>query len=308
MSFAEVIDWYSKLRIRLVALVGPEALPEINISIPKDTGSELAFLRLVGWSYALFHENGKLAVKFLLRLGNEPLPEALENVRVLRTWVAHNLSLEKARDGKMLRSAWAWLRRSCGVTTPDENHWGKCFAALLSEVSEVVRKCIAAAEVLDHPVDGPRNVGELKRRVDREWDAHRFDRFVEEAAARFGFRGIEAVTLRSTKLDSWRKVVQMASEEEIDALLTKRIESDILELMGEALPLVASEIVDKVSALPPAGVALWMMALKRREPMNASDFADVLVELGNAMLLVRPEEKRSAEPNEDSSKGGISGV
>lgn len=283
MTFAEVIDGYSKLRLRLVALVGPEALPEINIAIPKDAASELAFIRLVGWSYALFHENGKLAVRFLLRLGNCSLPPALDDVQVLRTWAAHNLSLESASDEKKLRAAWAWLRRSCGVTTPDERHWSDCFKALSAAVSAVLRDCIAAAEVLDHPVDGPHNVDELKRRVEREWDGYRFDRFVEAAVVRFGFKGLDPLDLRRVKLESWRKVVRAANAEEMDALLTKRIESDVLDMMGGALPFEASNVVDRVAGISPSAVAVWLMGFKRREPMSADEFANMLVELGHAI-------------------------
>lgn len=289
MSFPEIIDGYNKLRLRLVALVGRAALPEINIAMPKDAASELAFLRLVGWSYALFHENGKLAVRFLLRLGNRPLPPALEDVQVLRTWAAHNLSLESVSDEKKLRAAWAWLRGSCGVTTPDDRHWGACFVALSNAVVAVIRDCIAAAEVLDDPVDGPRNVDELKRRVEREWDGYRFDQYVEGAAARFGFRGLDPVELRKAKLDSWRKVVRAGSAEEIEGLLTKRIEGDVLELMGGALPLAASDVVDRVAGLSASAVALWMMALKRRVPLSMDEFAEMLVELGNAMAAPAAE-------------------
>ncbi len=286
MSFAEVLDGYNKLRLRLVALVGPEALAEINIATPRDAASELAFVRLIGWSYALFHENGKLAVKFLLRLGNRPLPPVLDDVQVLRTWAAHNLSLESESDEKKLRAAWAWFRRSCGVTTPDDDRWGDCFSVLSDAVAAVIRDCISAAEVLDDPVDGPRNVDELKRRVDREWDGYRFDPFVESAMARFGFRGLDPVELRRGKLDSWRKVVRAASAEEIDALLTRRIESDVLELMGGALPTMASEVVDRVAGMSPSAVAVWMMALRRRGPASADDFAVALMELGEAMDAV----------------------
>jgi len=294
MSFAEVIDGYSKLRLRLVALVGATALPEINIAMPKDEASELAFLRLVGWSFVLFHEKGKLAVKFLLSLGNCRQPTVIEDVQVLRTWAAHNLSLESTSDEKKLRAAWAWLRRSCGVTTPDDGRWGACFSALSAEVAAVLRQCVSAAEVLDDPIDGPRNVDELKRRVEREWDGYRFDPFVEAAATRFGFRGLDPVKLRKLKLDSWRNVVRTASAEEIDALLTKRIESDVLELMGGALPTTASDVIDRIAGMSPAAVAVWMIALRRRGPTSAVDLADVLVELGRAMDAVAPTDAGAA--------------
>lgn len=282
MSFADVIDGYTKLRLRLAALVGPTALPAINIAPPKDAASELAFLRLVIWSYALFHENGKLAVRFLLTLGKRPLPSTLSDVQVLRTWAAHNLSLESSSDERKLRAAWAWLRTSCGVTVPEERHWGDCFMALSKAVALVLRDCVAAAEVLDDPIDGPHNVDELKRRLEREWDGYRFDSFVETASARFGFRGIDPVELRKAKLPSWRRVVHAASAEDLDVLVTKRVESDVLELMGGALPLAASEVIDRVAGMSPSAAAVWMMALKRRDALSVDEFADALVKLNSA--------------------------
>ena len=283
MSLVEILDGYNKLRGRLVPLVGPAALAEITTAIPKGTASELAFLRLVGWSYALFHENGRLAIKFLLSLGGRPQSTTLNDVQVLRTWAAHNLSFGAPSDEKKLRAAWAWFRRSCGVTTPDEQHWGDCFSALANEVAVILRDCVTAAEALDHPIDGARIVEELKRRVEREWEAHRFDRYVEDAAERFGFRGLDPVELRRSKLDAWRRVVRAANAEDMDRLLTQRIEADVLELMGGALPLTASEIVERIACMSPTAVAVWMSALKRRDPMSAEEFASALVELGHVM-------------------------
>lgn len=293
MSFGEMMDGYTKLRLRLASLVGPDALSAINLPPPRDAGSELAFLRLVAWSYALFHENGKVAVKFLLRLGNRSLPQVVDDVQVLRTWAAHNLNLERESDERKLRQAWAWMRQSCGVTTPDEQHWSACFGALSTAVAAVIRDCISAAELLDDPLDGPRNVEELKRRVDREWDGYRFDPYVEAAAERFGFRGLEPVELRKSKLDAWRKVLRSASADELDALLTRRIESDVLELMGGALPLAASEVLDRVAMASSSALAVCMMALRRRGPMSAAEFVDVLNELGAAMDMM----PSSAEPS-----------
>lgn len=284
MSFTELYDAYSKLRMRVVALVDPSAFPSITVPGPRDTAGELGFVRLVAWSYALVQENGRVPLRFLLKLGQRPSPQVLEDVPILRTWVAHNLELEKGSDQKKVRHAWAWFRQSCGVTVPLEpSHWAASAERLSEDLSAVVRDCIAAAELLDHPDDGPRNVAQLRERLGTDWEAYRFDSFVDAAAHRLGFNGLDAAALRRSRLEAWRKVIALASEDERESLLTRRVEADVLEALGHALPVSAMDVIKSLSGATTGEVAALMLVLRSRGTMDTVQLGAVLSELATQL-------------------------
>ena len=97
---ADVVDLRSSLR----SFVGEHAIREITVRPPADDNSEISFLRLVAWSYALVFEAGRVAIPYLLQLpggGSESSSDAKtarELLKILRTWSFHNLGFESDRD------------------------------------------------------------------------------------------------------------------------------------------------------------------------------------------------------------------
>jgi hypothetical protein len=145
----------------------------------------------------------------------------------------------------------------------------------LTAAVDVVQKALSACDALGAPEDGPRLLEELKRRVQRDWEAYRFDPIVVEAAARLGFDGLDVVGFRGRHLDSWRKVVAVADDGAIQPLLERRIEKDLLDLMGGALPLSAREFLERVPQWTPAELGALMLAL-RSAGLAKATVADLL--------------------------------
>ena len=241
MNFGALSAKYLQLRQRLAIHFGPTALADITIPPPSGSSDELSFIRLVGWVYVLLQETGKVPLNFLKQLPPISSSEKiLPEVERLRTWSSHNLYLSKDNDLKTLKIAQGWFKRCCGVGTPNsENHWDACFSKLCADTLGLLTNAIEACDALDSDVDGSRLIADLQRRLNRNWEAYRFDTYVQSAVAQLGFSGFDLVSFRKRHLDNWRALVMSSEETGVDRLLTLRIESDVLRTMADALPSTA---------------------------------------------------------------------
>lgn len=278
MSFGTVMSSYTMLKKRLSILVESQVLADITVETPKGTDDELSFIRLVSWAYVLIHESGKVPLDFLKQL--PPLNESgrvLPYVRVLRTWTSHNLSLDKTTDLKTMKEAVTWFRRTCGVGSPaDPNQWGKCFSQLCDDLSSLLAGAVSACDNLEVETDGARLVQELKSRIDRQWEAYRFDSYVSNAIDLLGFTGIDVVAFRKRHLDSWRKVVSVAQDSDIDRLISLRIEADLLKMMADALPISAKELSNKLVFTEPDDLAAAMFVIQAQRTEGGSSLPELL--------------------------------
>lgn len=276
MSFPKVLELYRQLRQELVRHGGNEALLAIEgLSLPTSE-DELSFIRLVVWSYALLQENGRIALRFLRELGKMPNAPVTESVMALRAWLTHNLSLTKDSDRRRLNRARAWLQTSCGRhLNLEASHWQQCFRALCAELSEMLERALESCAVLDHELDGPHNVEELKQRLRKNWDAYLFDSYVLEAAKRFSLDNIDVVAFRTQHVTQWRGVVEVAEDGNSHRLLTQRIEADLLKWIGDALPVTAAEVLQSVP-LSPMELSTLLLAVRAKAPVQRNELVSVL--------------------------------
>lgn len=282
MTFATLHSKWNTLRRRLAAHVKP-ALSEITVEVPRGDADELSFIRLVAWGYVMLNETARVPLSFLKALPPWSMPASiLPHVGALRTSMSHNLAFDSTHDVKTMRIASDWYAKSCGVGTPiSNNHWQACFKALLTELSDVLELSIQACDQLSNPTDGKRLVAELQFRLDREWPGHCFDRYVDHAVEKFGY-GLEPVKVRGFRLTEWRKVLATAREDQIEQVLTQRIEADVLDLMNHALALPSEEIAQLLRYNDKTALAAALLALRTARPDEARDVLDRLRELSSA--------------------------
>jgi hypothetical protein len=282
VSFADLQEAHRQLRLRLRVHAGETALGEVTVKIPVADDDELSFIRLVVWTYVLRHETGKIALSFLKELPPFTSGELLPEVGILRTWATHNLSPSKNSDKKTLQLAWAWFANTCKASIPSTSaHWKACFCKLCDQVSGVLRNAISACESLEDPEDGPSLLEELRRRLERNWEAYAFDKHVAEAAHRLGFEGVDIVEFRKRHLDFWRKVVSAADASSIERLLAQRIEADLLEFMNNALPMTSREVLERVSVADPRELGALLLAVRARARVSADELRVLLGDLAD---------------------------
>ncbi len=264
MTPIELSNLYQTLRNR-VSIHCPNSCDEISLKL-SDFGDELAFYRLIIWGYALVNEVAKIPLAFLTNLPPLKANNSFRNeISTLRTYVAHNLDISKKRDQKTYAFVHRWFKEACGRGTPNSAfHYGECCAHLAGKLQEMLNGAIEACDLLDDPEDGPRLITDLKGRIDLAWEAHRFDPLVEKCDARLGNPGLDLLAIRSKHLEKWRSVLSQADENERERVLEQRIEADLLEAIGDALPQIIRENLQRVAASTDATVAALLLLREAR--------------------------------------------
>ena len=253
MTFMALNANVTDLRNSLRTHVGPAALPEISIRPPVGSTDEASFLRLIGWSYALLYESGRVTIPFLLGLpafadNSRMSPTASrELVRSLRTWSSHNLGLSD-HDVSVSREALGWFNATCGTQSPTKpDDWETCFTALCREVNHIVTQCNRTVDlVVRSAEDGCATVTDLLRRLDRNWPPHEFDKLVGDICIRLG-ESIDIHKFRSTRLQSWREHLEsLPSGENLKNQMIRRIERDVLDYFNNLLPIDGRDVIDEL--------------------------------------------------------------
>lgn len=264
MSFTALNADVLELRLALQAYVGPNALKEVSVSPPIGNDDEASFLRLTSWSYVLFFEAGRVSIPFLLKLPNRNgsadrnLLYIRESVRSLRTFSFHNLGLSE-NDARLSRRARDWHHKRCGTVFPKQSQeWRSCFESLCSEVSQVVTHCNGVVDnVLASQTDGHGAIDELKRRLDRNWPAHSFDKLVKDVLVRLD-QELHVSAFRNQHLSKWRDHLECLPEGvNIETEIVRFIERDVLNHFDNKLPIDGRDIIKLgISKGRPVGDAL----------------------------------------------------
>ena len=298
MTPIELSNLYQSLRKR-VSIHCPNSCAEISLPLPSDFGDELAFYRLVIWGYALVNEAAKIPLTFLTNLPPLKANNSLRNeISTLRTYVAHNLDMSKKRDQKTYAFVHRWFKEACGRGTPDNAaHYAACCDRLVGRLREVLTGAIEACDLLDDPEDGPRLVADLKDRIDLGWEAHRFDPIVEKCAARLGNPGLDLLAIRSRHLEKWRDVLAQADENERERVLEQRIEADLLQAIGDALPQIIRENLQRVAASTDATVAALLLLREARR--SGTMTLPQIIEFVSSQTLDRGTAEAGAESVDD---------
>lgn len=287
MPFSTLISEVSNLRRALQAYVGPNALDEVRLSHPIRNNDEASFLRLTSWSYALLFEVGRVSIPYLLELpsrtgrADRSLPVVRKNVHSLRTFCFHNLGLTE-HDMQLSRKARDWHREKCGTDSPhSKREWRSCFESLCSEVSEVVAHCYGAVDyVLASPMDGQGAIAELRKRLDRNWPAHEFDRLARDVLVRLGLEnGMKIIPFRELHLPRWRHYLECLPEgEDFETKIVQVIERDVLNHFDSVLPINGRDIMVELGI--PQGPLVKLALLKAREHLlDGSKSRDELLDL-----------------------------
>ena len=172
--------------------------------------------------------------------------------------------MSKKRDQKTYAFVHRWFKEACGRGTPDKTYYAACCDCLVGRLREMLNGAIEACDLLDDPEDGPRLADDLKYRIDLGWEAHRFDPIVETCAARLGDPGLDLLAIRSRHLDKWRDVLAQADENERERVLEQRIEADLLNAIGDALPRAIRENLQRVATSTDATVAALLLLREAR--------------------------------------------
>ena len=257
-TFATLNAAVADLRNFLRSFVGPNALSDISVRPPAGESDEASFLRLVAWSYVLIFKAGRVTIPYLVELSSRnsdlaPNPNVTcDRVHSLRTWSFHNLGFASERDLAVSQRVYKWFHEICGVAPPNASHeWRACCHALCDDVSQMIVRCQAVATVFFSSADnGQTVIADLRRRINRSWPAHEFDKLVNDAATRINLR-IDARKFREPRLAQWRAFVESVPEgDDPKDQIIRMIERDLLNYSADLLPINGLDVMSALGLEP----------------------------------------------------------
>ena len=258
------------------------ACAAISLRLAPAFDGELAFYRLVFWAYALVYEAARVPIAFLTSLPPLKSDNRIDKeTSALRTFLAHNLDLNRRRDQRTQAFVHRWFNDACGTGTPaTEAHYIACCEHLGERLRETLGGAIEACQLLDDPVDGDRLVTDLAGRIERRWDAYRFDAIVARCANRLGDPSVDLLAFRSRHLEQWRRVLLEVGDANPVDVLEQRIEADLVLHIGDVLPRRVRARLQAVAANSDAlTAALLLLAKARRlDTMTLRQIVDLMVE------------------------------
>lgn len=259
---AAVVD----LRNALGIFAGEKALIEITVRPPSQDDDEASFLRLVSWSYVLLYEAGRVTIPYLIKLPanggiSDGDPDSARSlVHDLRAWSFHNLGVRSDRGVAMSKRVQLWFVNTCEQCPPNESEaWQKCFLELCAEVQTIVCHCQKAmTNVLSSADDGETATADLRRRIDRAWEAVEFHKLVGDVGVRLGI-SVDAVVFSQRRLSKWREYLEcLPGSDDPKGHMVRMIERDLLDHAAEVLPIDGRDVMDALDleAGPDVGKAL----------------------------------------------------
>ena len=269
---------YVRLRHSLRVFVEENALKEISVQTPSEA-DEVSFLRLIAWSYVLVFEAGRITIPYLLRLPSSvhrsqgELEAVCELIHDLRTWSFHNLSFSKERELAISRRTAMWFIRTSGTSPPrDTDGWRRCFEVLCAEVYIVLTHCTSAVEhALADTENGEKILHDLRRRLDRNWPANRFDELVIDAVTRIGQK-LQVTRFRQARIAKWREFLEAIPDgDDPEALVVRLIERDVLDHFGSVLPIDGNDVIVTLGLAPGPEVG---QALNNARKLYSSGLTD----------------------------------
>lgn len=273
MNFADLNAAVSDLRHACDTQIDPKALVEVGVRGPAGTADEAAFLRLTAWCYVLLYEAGRTSIPFLLQLS---LPGSDANrgeahrttrslVQALRTWLFHSLTSNKDHDLAISKAVSQWFLTACRETSPHTiDQWESSFQRLCTDVFLLIRHCTTTiSAIAAASEDREMLLSDLRRRLSREWPAHKFDAMIEDSASRLG-ETINAKAFRERRIADWRLFLAvLADDADIESEMERLIDGEVATHFRAILPISTRELMDSLDLQPGPRVKEAIDALRK---------------------------------------------
>lgn len=259
MTFPDINQAFSDLRDGLRTQIGREAMADVNIRPPATDCDEAAFLRLTAWNFALLFEAGRISIPFLLSLKFQ-VPNSDQSkhkktrdiVQYLRTYQFHNLGFDDGHDLDVRKSVSQWCLQTCGVLYPGKtDEWRACFERLCKDVHGLLSHCSAVLSIVARsPEDRDTIFADLRRRLNRDWPAHQFDRIIEDSAARLGEQ-INSKAFRERRISDWRNLLMaMPDEADLENEMERIVDGEISDYFRSRLPISTRDLIASLGLDP----------------------------------------------------------
>ena len=250
-----------ELEQRASSLIGIQrlAFQEISIRNPSFYSPELAFYQVLTWLYVFYYEAGRISIPFLMdkfsTYGLDTVGkhrQHYEDVRLLRTYLQHNLNLESSRDLTLRRSSERWFSYTCGSSMPgSSNDWECCLMEILSAAESFLLNTIDCVREIERDQSCESIVSQWSVRIRLYHPKHEFERIVEMVAHDFGQDGLDSVKLTARFYDKWTKALRFLRDDyDFDEEARKLVEQTILSENEALVPVSGLDLMREFGLRP----------------------------------------------------------
>lgn len=261
-GFLSAVQQVNRLAITLTGLPDGVFGP-ISLTIARLEPPELGFLRAVAYLYSQYYEVGREGLPFVIEkldLYHLDTDRGLRNhygiVQQLRTFLYHNLNLDKERDASIREACEQWFHETCGARDPcGDAPWHQCVLRLMSEAAAFVSALLRVGELI--AADDSR--GELVRdwlnRIERTHAPEAFDRVIAVTATDMGREAVDVPRFRNRFYERWnQELASLRAGYDFEREARKLVERALLDAGTSVLPITGADIIQVFGIEPGPGI------------------------------------------------------
>src|SRR3989339_1248224 len=231
----------------------------VSLETPNLSPSELGFIRVTTWLYVHYYEAGKVGLDFLESkvdayslIADDYCRTHRKLIGLMRTFLQHNLDLQKQRDRVIQDACEEWLDKGCRTKVPStEAHWAACLIALLKDSIKYLEVLCKAVRQVEADESREEICRQWKSRAEKHLPPHRFDELVAMAAIDMGRESIDPCKFRKQYYDKWSRELALLSEhQDVEREARRLIEHSILTNSTPTLPITGMDIISELAIEP----------------------------------------------------------
>ncbi len=276
-----------ELQTRSDNLLGSKrtAFLEMSLRSPRLSPPELAFYQVVTWLYGFYYEAGRVSLRFLTQrfsvYGLEHSGEHkqhYEEIRLLRTYLQHNLNLDSQSDINTQRSCECWFLKSCGSVMPgSDEEWDNCLRRILLDAGCFLSAAVKCVRFVEKDESSQTIVNQWLVRLMRDHPIQHFEELVAIVIHDMGQDALDYRRITRQNYQQWNSDLQSRSEDynfEVEG--RKLIEQTILSGTDFPLPITGEDIMREFG-IPPGPEVGRILSKARALYLNQPCNADLLL-------------------------------
>ena len=266
------------------------AFDEMSLRTPRVNPPELAFYQAITWLYAFYMEAGRVSLRFLSErlptyaLGtNDAQLAHYADVRLLRTFLQHNLNLDSRQDVEVQRACERWFSASCGSYVPhDEIEWADCLRMLLGASESYLALLVRCVREIERDESVDMITQQWRVRLSKHHPKHEFERIVEMSMHNIGQDSLDPKIVTARYYDKWSNDLRSRSEDYVfEKEASRLVEQTLLNEMDPPIPISGNDIIREFGIPPGREVARLLRRAKAiylEEPANRNQLMRVLMD------------------------------
>ena len=250
-----------ELEFRSASILGARrtAFQDMSLRSPQLSPPELAFYQVVTWLYGYYFEVGRVSLRYLLQqfsvYGQEHggrHKRHYEEVRLLRTYLQHNLNLDSSNDFDTQRRCEDWFLKSCGSVMPGSGcEWGSCLTRILVDARSFLVAAVECVRCVERDESSQFMLDQWSARLSRYHPIRHFEELVAIIIHDMGQDALDYRRIARQHYQQWNSDLQSRSENySFEEEARKLVERTILNEADLPLPITGGDIMREFGIRP----------------------------------------------------------